>query len=126
MNKSGDDEKLCEKAFKAAHETVRSLANDDLAMIPIRLYLEGASSLQHCSYEGAVDLCYEFFTQAFVLYEEEISDSREQVWALQLLSGTLLEMECFKEEEHGSLRSQLALASARLLRKADQTRSILS
>ena len=69
-------------------------------------------------------------------------------------------MECFKEEEHGSLRSQLALgtlskfyvfrifrtlffgfgqfsatrtlllisilASARLLRKADQTRAILS
>ena len=52
-----------EEAFTKAHETVRSLANDDLAMIPIRLYLEGASSLQFCSYEGAVDLCYEFFTQ---------------------------------------------------------------
>jgi hypothetical protein len=107
-------------------ETVKLLANDDLAMIPIRLYLQGVSYLQNCNYDGAVDLCYEFFTQAFVLYEEEISDSKEQVWALQLLSGTLLEMECFKEEEHGSLRSQLALASARLLRKADQTRAILS
>ena len=43
------------------------------------------------------------------MYEEEISDSKEQVWALQLLSGTLLVIECFKEEEHGSLRSQLSL-----------------
>jgi len=126
MNKSHEGDKLCEEAFQAAHETVRSLANDDLAMIPIRLYLEGASSLQHCAYEGAVDLCYEFFTQAFVLYEEEISDSREQVWALQLLSGTLLSIKCFKEDEHGSLRSQLTLASSRLLRKADQTRAILA
>ena len=46
-----------------AHETVRLLANDDLAMIPIRLYLQGTTYLQHCKYEGAVDLCYEFFTQ---------------------------------------------------------------
>lgn len=125
MNEDGKTA-LCEKAFEMAHETVKLLANDDLAMIPIRLYLQGVSYLQNCNYSGAVDLCYEFFTQAFVLYEDEISDSKEQVWALQLLSGTLLEMECFKEEEHGSLRSQLALASARLLRKADQTRSILS
>ena len=94
-------------------------------MIPIRLYLQGAASLQHCTYDGSVDLCYEFFTQvqplyedsnvmivkAFVLYEDEISDSKEQVSALQLLSGTLLVIECFKEEEHGSLRSQLALGN---------------
>ena len=49
------------------------------------------------------------FLQAFVIYEEEISDSREQVWALQLLTGTLLTIECFKEEEHASLRSQCTL-----------------
>ena len=46
-----------------AHETVKLLANDDLAMIPIRLYLQGVSYLQNCNYDGAVDLCYEFFTQ---------------------------------------------------------------
>ena len=48
-----------------AHETVKLLANDDLAMIPIRLYLQGVSYLQNCNYDGAVDLCYEFFTQVF-------------------------------------------------------------
>ena len=52
-----------EKSFEMAHETVKLLANDDLAMIPIRLYLQGVSYLQNCNYDGAVDLCYEFFTQ---------------------------------------------------------------
>lgn len=51
-----------------AHETVKLLANDDLAMIPIRLYLQGVSYLQNCNYDGAVDLCYEFFTQ--VIFSE--------------------------------------------------------
>ena len=54
-----------EKSFEMAHETVKLLANDDLAMIPIRLYLQGVSYLQNCNYDGAVDLCYEFFTQVF-------------------------------------------------------------
>ena len=36
---------------------------------------------------------------------------KEQVWALQLLTGTLLKIECFKEEEHASLRSQCNLGT---------------
>ena len=60
-----------------AHETVKLLANDDLAMIPIRLYLQGVSYLQNCNYDGAVDLCYEFFTQVifsdfFVIFFSKI------------------------------------------------------
>ena len=51
------------ESFQKAHETVQLLANADFALIPIRLYLQGASALQHCLYEGALDLCYEFFTQ---------------------------------------------------------------
>ena len=74
-----------EEAFSKAHETVRSLANDDLAMIPIRLYLEGASSLQHCTYEGAVDLCYEFFTQ---VSDEKNSRKFFEFFFLQNLSWT--------------------------------------
>ena len=58
----------------------KKLQTQIVALIPIRLYLQGAASLQHCLYSGALDLCYEFFTQAFVIYEEEISDSKELVY----------------------------------------------
>ena len=59
-----------------AHETVKLLANDDLAMIPIRLYLQGVSYLQNCNYDGAVDLCYEFFTQVRFSTLENVSENR--------------------------------------------------
>ncbi len=64
-------------------------------------------------------------TQAFSLYEDEISDSRAQLAAICLLIGTLERISCFGEENHDPLRTQCALAASKLLKKPDQCRGVL-
>ncbi|PPD85964.1 hypothetical protein GOBAR_DD17101 [Gossypium barbadense] len=48
-------------------------------------------------------VAYEFFTQAFVLYEEEIADSKAQVTAIHLIIGTLQRMNVFGVENRDTL-----------------------
>lgn len=62
--------------------------------------------------------------QAFSLYEEEISESRAQLSAITLLIGTFERMRCFSEENHEPLRTQLVLASSKLMKKPDQCRAV--
>merc|ERR1712112_357786 len=71
-------------------------------------------------------VAYEFMSQAFSLYEDEISDSRAQLEAISLIIGTFQQMSCFSEENHDPLRSQCALAAAKLLKKPDQCRGVLA
>ena len=49
-------------------------------------------------------MAYEFMSQAFSLYEDEISDSRAQLAAISLMIGTLEQTTCFSEENHDPLR----------------------
>ena len=62
--------------------------------------------------------------QAFSLYEDEISDSKAQLAAITLITGTLEQMACFGEENHEPLRTQCALAGSKLLKKPDQCRGV--
>ena len=62
--------------------------------------------------------------QAFSLYEDEVSDSRSQLAAITLIMGTFEKMACFGEENHEPLRTQCALAAAKLLKKPDQCRAV--
>merc|ERR1719318_157179 len=61
-------------------------------------------------------------SQAFSLYEDEDSNSRAQLAAITLIIATFQQMVCFSEENHDPLRSQCALAAAKLLKKPDQCR----
>ena len=40
-------------------------------------------------------MAYEFMSQAFSLYEDEISDSRAQLAAITLIIATFQQMKCF-------------------------------
>lgn len=48
-------------------------------------------------------------SQAFSLYEDEISDSKAQLAAITLIVGTLEQISCFSEENSDPLRTQCAL-----------------
>lgn len=63
-------------------------------------------------------------TQAFSLYEDEISDSKAQLAAITLIIGTFERTRCFSEENHEPLRTQCALAASKLLKKPDQCRAV--
>ena len=77
-------------------------------------------------HHGNLNFRNDLFSQAFSLYEDEISDSRAQLAAITLIIATFQQMTCFSEENHDPLRSQCALAAAKLLKKPDQCRGVLA
>ncbi|XP_052488695.1 uncharacterized protein LOC105774336 [Gossypium raimondii] len=67
-------------------EIIESLSAVPSPELALRLYLQCAEAANGCDIEH---VAYEFFTQTFVLYEEEIADSKAQVTAIHLIIGTL-------------------------------------
>ncbi|CAC5406079.1 VPS35 [Mytilus coruscus] len=117
-------EKKCQKIFSFCHQTIGALIKAEMAEIPLRLYLQGAMAAGQVAFENHETVAYEFMSQAFSLYEDEISDSKAQLAAISLIIGTLEQMSCFGEENHEPLRTQCALAASKLLKKPDQCRGV--
>jgi vacuolar protein sorting-associated protein 35 len=95
-----------------------------MAELSLRLYLQGAQSADQIKFENCETVAYEFMSQAFTLYEEEISDSKAQLAAITLIVATFETMSCFGEENHDPLRSQCAVTASKLLKKPDQCRGV--
>merc|ERR1719266_1136641 len=115
-----------EKIFKFCHSTVSALVKAELAELPLRLFLQGALACNAIPFANHETVAYEYMSQAFSLYEDEISESRAQLAAITLIIATFQQMTCFSEENHAPLRSQCALAAANLLKKPDQCRGVLA
>ncbi|KAG9474867.1 hypothetical protein GDO78_003367 [Eleutherodactylus coqui] len=125
-NSKVDDkwDKKCQKIFSFAHQTISALIKAELAELPLRLFLQGALAAGEIGFENHETVAYEFMSQAFSLYEDEISDSKAQLAAITLIIGTFEKMKCFSEENHEPLRTQSALAASKLLKKPDQCRAV--
>ncbi|XP_060081276.1 vacuolar protein sorting-associated protein 35-like [Ylistrum balloti] len=117
-------ERKCQKIFQFCHQTIGALIKAEMAEIPLRLFLQGAMAAGQIEFENHETVAYEFMSQAFSLYEDEISDSKAQLAAITLIIGTLEQMSCFGEENHEPLRTQCALAASKLLKKPDQCRGV--
>merc|ERR1712241_1025516 len=124
--KDKDDkwEKKVAKLFQFCHTTLMALVKAEMSELPLRLFLQGALVLDAIPFETQETMAYEFISQAFSLYEDEISDSKAQLAAITLIIGTLEKMTCFTEENHNPLRTQCALAASTLLKKPDQCRAV--
>ncbi|KAK9886294.1 hypothetical protein WA026_015805 [Henosepilachna vigintioctopunctata] len=125
--KNSQDEKWdrkCQKIFQFCHQTVMALVKAELAELPLRLFLQGALAIDQIKFENHETVAYEFMSQAFSLYEDEISDSKAQLAAITLIVGTLEQICCFSEESSEPLRTQCALAASKLLKKPDQCRGV--
>ena len=67
---------------------------------------------------------YEFVAQAFIVYEEEVSDSRQQVAAIVSCIATLSHMGRLSEEQYETLATKATQYSNKLLKKPDQCRAV--
>ncbi|KAI8469398.1 MAG: vacuolar protein sorting-associated protein 35 [Monoraphidium minutum] len=77
-----------------------------------------------CSEEAGLELLtYEFFEQAFTLYEDAIADSRAKVTALQAIVGTLHRCYGLTPDNRDALCQAVAAYAAKLLKRADQCRA---
>eukprot|EP01118_Nematostelium_gracile_P013563 TRINITY_DN5141_c0_g1_i5.p1 TRINITY_DN5141_c0_g1~~TRINITY_DN5141_c0_g1_i5.p1 ORF type:complete len:732 (+),score=221.45 TRINITY_DN5141_c0_g1_i5:76-2196(+) len=125
LKNSEDDEWTgkAKKIFKFIHETITALSKTSLPEISLRLFLQAAQGSNICGSEFET-ITYEFITQSFLIYEEQISDSQAQFNALQLIIGTLQGIDSFGEENYDTLITKSALYSSKLLKKPDQCRAI--
>ncbi|KAI8913261.1 vacuolar protein sorting-associated protein 35 [Gorgonomyces haynaldii] len=88
----------------------------------LNLYLAAAESADKAKQE---EMCYEFFVQAFLVYEEAISESRAQFRAINLIIATLHSTTVFGYENYETLITKSAIHCARLLRRVDQCRGLV-
>lgn len=109
------------KIFQILNQTIEVLSSVPCPELALRLYLQCAEAASDCDLEP---VAYEFFTQAFILYEEEIADSKAQVTAIHLIVGTLQRINVFGVENRDTLTHKATGYSARLLKKPDQCRAV--
>ncbi|XP_022971465.1 vacuolar protein sorting-associated protein 35A-like [Cucurbita maxima] len=121
-NPSGDETATTpKKIFQLLTQTIETLSSVSAPELAFRLYLQCAEAANDC---GLEPVAYEFFTQSYILYEEEISDSKAQVTALHLIIGTLQKMHVFGVENRETLTHKATGYSAKLLKKPDQCRAV--
>ncbi|KAI6137331.1 vacuolar protein sorting-associated protein 35 [Pisolithus sp. B1] len=85
----------------------------------LRLFLLAAQIASECGPEFA-DLAYDFYVQAFSVYEDSISESRAQLAAITLIIGTLQTSRVFEVDAYDTLITKAALHGAKLLKKPHQ------
>lgn len=119
-------DKKCQKILQYCHSTIAVLAKAELPELALRLYLQGALVIDQIAYTNHETVAYDFMTQAFSLYEDEISDSKSQLAAITLIIATCEQMICFSEENAEPLRTNCALAASKLLKKPDQCRGVVT
>jgi vacuolar protein sorting-associated protein 35 len=73
---------------------------------------------------GFEEVAYEFFAQAFTIYEESISDSRAQFQAVCVIASALHTTRNFGKENYDTLITKCALHGSKLLKKPDQCRAV--
>ncbi|KAI8590783.1 vacuolar protein sorting-associated protein 35 [Geranomyces variabilis] len=88
----------------------------------LRLFLMAASAADESGFE---ELSYEFFVQAFTIYEESISESKSQLAAITLIIGTLHSTVVFGYENYETLITKAAVHCSRLLKRVDQCRAVM-
>ncbi|KAG6830850.1 hypothetical protein H0H87_006910 [Tephrocybe sp. NHM501043] len=89
--------------------------------IALRLFLLSAQISDECGFE---DLTYDFYVQAFSVYEDSISESRAQLQAITLIIGTLAGAKVFNEDNYDTLITKAALHGAKLLKKSHQATAV--
>ncbi|KAI4166250.1 MAG: hypothetical protein LQ342_000136 [Letrouitia transgressa] len=109
--------------YKFMHNLISALYTrvNGVADLCLRLFI---SCGQVADQSGFEEMAYEFFAQAFTIYEEAISDSRAQFQAVCVIAGALHETRGFSKENYDTLITKCALHGSKLLKKPDQCRAV--
>jgi vacuolar protein sorting-associated protein 35 len=106
------------------HQCVNNLyqrVNPGCADLALRLFVMCGEVADQTGFE---EFSYEFFAQAFTIYEDSISDSRAQFQAVCVIAGALHGTRGFSKENYDTLITKAALHGSKLLKKPDQCRAV--
>ncbi|RYG63390.1 hypothetical protein EON64_16035, partial [archaeon] len=90
-------------------------------LLSLKLFLLSARGADACQYPP---ISYEFLKEGLLLYEMEVSDSREQVEALGECIGCILTCTSLSAEDYAPLITKVAQYANKLLKKADQCKML--
>ena len=110
--------------YRFMHQTLTQLytrVNPAAAELCLRLFVSCGQIADQCGFE---EFAYEFFAQAFTIYEDSISDSRAQFQAVCIIAGALQQSRGFGKENYDTLITKAALHGSKLLKKPDQCRAV--
>lgn len=108
--------------YKFMHSLISALyIVNGTADLCLRLFI---SCGQIADQTGFEEVAYEFFAQAFTIYEEAVSDSRAQFQAVCVIAGALHGTRGFGKENYDTLITKCALHGSKLLKKPDQCRAV--
>lgn len=111
--------------FKFLHSAVSTLYTrvngSGAAELSLRLFCACGQTADMTGFE---EVAYEFFAQAFTVYEEVVSDSKAQFQAVCVISSALHRTRNFGKENYDTLITKCAQHASKLLRKPDQCRAV--
>lgn len=111
--------------YKFVHSTISTLYTRvngaGAAEMALRLF---AAAGQTADLTGFEEVAYEFFAQAFTVYEEAVSDSKAQFQAVCVIATALHQTRHFGRENYDTLITKCAQHGSKLLRKPDQCRAV--
>ncbi|CAE8580979.1 unnamed protein product [Polarella glacialis] len=116
------------KVFQFLHKTNTALMQAS-PEISLQLWLVASAAADHAERasgrQGAFEpICYEFLTQALVVFEEEISDSSKQYEGIHAMVGTLSSISGLDPDNFDNVSQKITRHAARLLKKPMQCRAI--
>jgi vacuolar protein sorting-associated protein 35 len=111
------------KVFQYCHQTCTELKKHGHSELALRLFLLCAQGAASAGFEPVV---YEFFCQAFTIYEEEISDSRQQFATLSQSIGTLRALPAggLEAENYDTLAKKCTMLANKLMKKQDSCKGL--
>ncbi|KAK0643825.1 vacuolar protein sorting-associated protein 35 [Cercophora newfieldiana] len=111
--------------FKFLHSAVSTLYarvnGSGVAELSLRLFCACGQTADMTGFE---EVAYEFFAQAFTVYEEAVSDSKAQFQAVCVIASALHRTRNFGKENYDTLITKCAQHASKLLRKPDQCRAV--
>ncbi|KAM5354398.1 hypothetical protein ACJ41O_001047 [Fusarium nematophilum] len=111
--------------FKFMHSALSTLYTrvngSGAAEMALRLFCSAGQSADMVGFE---EVAYEFFAQAFTVYEEAVSDSKAQFQAVCVIATALHQTRNFGKENYDTLITKCAQHGSKLLRKPDQCRAV--
>lgn len=91
------------------------------AELALRLFCGAGQTADAAGFE---EVSYEFYAQAFTIYEEAVSDSKAQFQAVCVIASSLHQTRGFGRENYDTLITKCAQHGSKLLRKPDQCRAV--
>jgi vacuolar protein sorting-associated protein 35 len=110
--------KFLHSALSSVYARVNGAGSAELSL---RLFCACGQTADMTGFE---EVAYEFFAQAFTVYEEAISDSKAQFQAVCVIATALHQTRNFGKENYDTLITKCAQHASKLLRKPDQCRAV--